>query len=139
VKFLKDLLDIMKVLRANDKVLDFDPVGSAVYMEEAKDLDVLVLYDAPSFLTDARWAFGPDWYLCAGEYSDTDESWGAIRKGAVNLIITVDRAWYDGMLKASRVCEALGLQDKGDRIIVHRIVRDGYDATDATARRDGTR
>lgn len=140
MRFLQETIDTSAMLSSMKLVKKFAVVGSALIDEKsAADLDFLVLIDANSFLTDGRWAFGTDWHLCAGEYSDTDDSWGAIRKGVVNLIVTVDPEWYSRALTANEVCVALKIADKGDRIVVYRVIRDGYDAAQAQARRNGER
>jgi hypothetical protein len=138
-KFFGLCVDTIQMLKDEPRVIKYAPVGSALYLDEAKDLDFLVLVDTggASWLP-ARWWFD-GFTLCGGEYDDQTEKWGATRKGLVNLIITVDPEWYSRMLTASAVCEALKLTDKGDRIVVHRVVRDGYDPEAANARRDGTR
>lgn len=134
-----------RMLREHSDVKEFCIVGSALYHPEPEDLDFLVLVDRLRFIpqdeddddTAARWMFGTDWHLCCGEYSDTDGTWGAVRNGDVNLIVTVDPEWYKRAKLANEVCHALKLMDKGDRIVVYRVVRDGYDAAAANARRDG--
>jgi hypothetical protein len=171
MKFYKEAVEVAKLMQHPD-VLDHDIIGSALYMDTAADLDVLVLFkDRPAvkrlpmaagesgmdldsleavladedgitgsgFLGYGRWMFGSDWCLCGVEYSDQDDTWGAIRKGSINLIMTNDEGWYKRSVTASRVCEALKLTNKDDRIVVYRVVRDGYDAESANARRDGSK
>lgn len=133
------VVDGTTLLKKYKVVKKFQLVGSACYHPDPKDVDFLVLLDAKSFLTDGRWAFGADWHLNAGEYSDTDESWGSLRRGDLNLICTVDAEWYERAVVANEVCCALQLQDKGDRIVVYRVVRDKYNAEQARVRRDGSR
>jgi hypothetical protein len=50
----------------------------------------------------------------------------SFRKGNVNLIVTGDAEFFELNKRASDVCVALGLKHKDDRILVHKIVRDGY-------------
>jgi hypothetical protein len=152
MKFEQEGVDTALMLSQHKRVLDYAIVGSARYLDEAKDLDFLVLAEGHAFmaLTNAngdwdddhqsvRWMFGSDWTLCGGEYDDQTDKWGAIRNGNVNLIVTVERDWYDRMKVASEVCTALKLADKGDRIVVHRVIRDGYSAEEANSKRDGSR
>lgn len=138
-----------RTLQGHSRVRKFAMVGSAVYHPAPNDVDFLVLVTGDSFtcfgedtpndlsMAAPRWAFGDDWELCSGEYDDQDDKWGAIRKGVVNLVITVDEGWYERMLLSSKVCEVLELMDKGDRIAVHRVIRDGYEPDVANAKRDG--
>lgn len=125
------------MLKANPKVVDFCVAGSALYHPEPKDLDFLVLCEGDNFTTDARWAFGSEFALCGVEYDDQGTQWGALRAGEVNLIVTVDPEWYKRAKLANEVCAALKLLDKGDRIVTYRVIRDGYNAEEANARRDG--
>lgn len=128
-----------QLLHTHPGVQRYRLVGSAVYCEDAKDVDILVLTqpehtefigstDAPN---PARWMFGSEWELCVGEYDDMDDKWGAIRKGPVNLIVTVDPDWFDRACTASDVCVALNLTRKRDRLLVWRIVRDGMNPLSA--------
>lgn len=161
--YVKEVLETTRMLHTHELVLDFALIGSALYHPEPKDLDFLVLVRGDSFFTgpphpnkraideqapdlefalldDAtskapRWAFGADWQLCGGEYDDQDDKWGAIRNGPVNLIVTVDPAWYARAQMANEVCHALRLMDKEDRIAVYHVIRDGYSADEANARR----
>lgn len=131
--------DTSMMLADHTDVVDFQLVGSACFDEEnAQDVDFLVLVGGSRFEEVGRWCFGSQWELCAGEY-DVEEPgiWGALRKGNANLIVTIDRAWYERAALANEVCVALKLKDKGDRIVVYRVVRDGYDAEDANKRRNG--
>lgn len=72
-----------------------------------------------------------DWCLCQGadgayqndkEYANT---WYAMRKGNINLIMTDDPAWYQRAVHATTVCKQRNILDKADRIIVFRWLRDG--------------
>lgn len=145
-ELVQAVIDTTVMLEKHPKVLACTMVGSALYHPEPQDIDFLVLLNAPRFfpadeddMLAGRWAFGSEWALC-GEYDDQDENiWGALRNGKANLIVTVNRGWYDLMVLSSKVCEALKLMDKGDRIVVHRVVRDGYEPHEANARRDGSR
>lgn len=151
MNILKEVVTGTDILKHTKGVKDFCLVGSCIYMgSEAKDVDFLVLCDAEDFNSghDAPWPeatqhangprhwFGSDWEM-APEYDDQDFTWGAIRKGNLNFILTVDPEWYKRYKLASEVCVALKLQDKADRIVVHRVVRDGYDAAAANNCRDG--
>lgn len=166
MRFLNETAATTKMLALIPRVVQFEVIGSVLIdPEAAKDLDFLVLVDdkptgrssfyaeaqadfepgidptfhQTGFLGCARWLFGEGWETCSGEYDDQDDKWGALRKGNVNLIVTTDKGWYDRALMASTVCEALKLTDKGDRIVAYRVIRDGYSAADANARRSGAR
>jgi hypothetical protein len=139
-------VDACSMLSAIPAVQKFQMVGSACYHPEPKDVDFLVLVEgAPGFFGDiedcdgAKFLFGSGWETCSGEYDDMDDKWGALRKGYVNLIVTIDPAWYERAKLANEVCCALKLMDKGDRIVAYRVIRDGYSAEVANQRRDGSK
>lgn len=142
-------VDTTIMLRDHPQVLKFQVIGSTLIEGvEAKDLDFLVLADARAFLPTgdcaepshvARWLFGPDWDCPAGEYDEQEDSvWGSLRRGDVNLIVTVKPEWYEGAALANEVCVALGLKEKADRIVTYRVVRDGQSAEVANSKRDGS-
>lgn len=121
-------------------IKEFDLVGSAVYHPEPKDIDFLVLIEDEDVLSAARYLPGmQSWTTKTGEYDDEDGKWGSFRAGNINVILTVDKGWYDRAKLANEVCHALKLMDKGDRIVVYRVIRDGYTAEQANSRRDGSK
>jgi hypothetical protein len=132
------VIDTSIFLAQQPRVKSFCLVGSSLYVEAPNDVDFLVLTSHTGF-SEAHSEDFDNWQLCGGQYDDQTDKWGAVRKGAVNLIITTDSAWFSRCKLASDVCHALKLQDKGDRIVVHRVVRDGYSPEEANARRDGSR
>lgn len=126
---IQQVVETMRMLDNHTNVIQSQHVGSLLIDGvEAKDIDFLVLMDNTRVVTDARWAFGGDWVLPSGEYSDTDDTWCAIRKGDINLILTNDARWYERCKLANEVCVALQVQDKKDRIRVYRVIRDGKSA-----------
>jgi hypothetical protein len=139
VKFLQETIETTQMLTAHAGVVSFCIVGSAIYHPEPADVDFLVHVCGETFISDARWAFGSDWTVLGGRYDNQNDKWGSIRKANVNLIVTTDGAWYERAKLANEVCVALKLMDKGDRIVAYRVIRDGYNAEQANARRDGRR
>lgn len=146
---LENVLQGTEYLSKCAAVKEFCLVGSAIYHPEPKDVDFLVYieqtpdpdlgYDALAarFLLD-----GPYWYTLANEYDDQTGQWCALRSSTfkdINLILTVDKGWYDRAKLANEVCHALKLMDKGDRVVVYRVVRDGDNAEMANTKRDGSR
>jgi hypothetical protein len=59
-----------------------------------------------------------------GNYDDKLGEWGAVRRGAINLIVTHSRTFYDGYLLATEVCKVLDLRDREQRVAVCEVVRD---------------
>lgn len=139
MKYLQECIDTSSMLAKHAKVLKFCVAGSAIYHADPQDLDFLVLVEGAGFISDARWAFGSEWETVGGRYADQTDAWGSIRHGKVNLICTVDPAWYERAALANEVCAALKLMDKGDRVVTYRVIRDGYNAEQANLRRDGGR
>lgn len=101
----------------------FFEIGSArIPGSHPQDVDFLVLWAGAN--TDfLDWDCG--WFPSLGE-EYLGDGWMSFRKGNVNLIVTGDAEFFELNKRASDVCVALGLKDKADRILVHKIVRDGY-------------
>lgn len=108
-------------LADNEAVLQFQPIGSAIYHPDAKDVDFLVLI-APESIGDVLQLFS-GWEPC-GSY-DGAADWYSMRRDDANLIITADANWFNLAVRANAVCVALKVMDKVDRKKVYRIVRDG--------------
>lgn len=129
------ILDTTKMLNTWDGVVDIALVGSALYMpaEEVGDVDFAVLigdgHEAMQYLDDTL-NEGDGWDWC-GEYDTALGEWGAIRRENVNLMITHSLAFFEGFKMAAQVCKVLRLQSKLDRMVVHRVVRDGMSADEA--------
>ena len=55
-----------------------------------------------------------------GDYSNED--FGAYRKGDLNLIVTHDKDYFDGFVKATKLAKKLNLLKKEDRISLFKAV-----------------
>lgn len=108
-------------LAANPWVVAFSRMGSSLVLANPKDVDFVVLIkeDAPNL----RWPF-PSFAACSSE-DYGDDSWCAVRKGHVNLIITKDEEFFDRTEMATKLIIRLHLTEKHDRQAVHKIVVDG--------------
>jgi hypothetical protein len=139
MKFMNDVISAstwLATLTAHEEAqgLQFSIVGSAVYMPDPKDVDIAVLLSEGSRLSDfctmisaskGSLLQGRGWDYCGEQYEfQQQDKWQAMRKGNINLLITVDKEWYVDACTASDVCAALNLQSKGDRVRVHRVVRE---------------
>lgn len=140
MKFFKDVVDASTWLAAlKCCVLEFTIVGSAVYREDPRDVDFLVLVkpdvgvqefcrrvsDDRGKISLDPLPYGKGWAYCGDQYENSvKDGWMTMRKGNVNLIVTEDKEWYDDCYTASEVCAALGLERKSDRVRVHRVIRD---------------
>lgn len=116
-------------IRTLPLVIEAAPIGSATYMPDPEDIDfaLLVNFDAIEYvaaLADAGW-------LPCSDYDTQTGQWAAVRRGPINLMVTHDRAFFDGYKRATEVCKALNLTHKADRIAVCRIVRDGMTAEES--------
>lgn len=132
MKFEKELAEASAWLSVHQHVACHTVVGSALYRDDAQDLDILVMLneDYPDGI--GLWVgeeIGEGW---SGSNYDTDGSWIAVRKDNVNLIVTDDLEVYTKYNAASQVCMALSLPTKAQRMIVYRIVRDGMNAKTAS-------
>lgn len=107
-------------------VLKFELCGAAVYLEPINDYDILIL-------AGENFAIAPDWEPCMSDaYETPDHNFRAYRKGLLNFIVLTDPDLYTRYSLASAVCAAVKVADKKDRIVVHRMIRDGK--TEAEAR-----
>jgi hypothetical protein len=126
-----EIIEGEAVLRSLPEIEAFSLIGSAMYLpaEQCHDVDFAVLtkdgVDAMGYLN--RLAFD-GWDHCGEEYDTQHGTWGAVRRGNLNLMVTHDRAWYERYLTAMQVCKVLKLTNKEDRIAVCRVVRDGLTA-----------
>lgn len=111
------------------------------------DVDFLILLREDEreyldqFLSNAtvEWP-GGYWTLCSkrteegqaiyNEDPNYSETWYALRRGNLNLIVTIDVAWYLRAIAATELCKVLNLRSKDDRIVVFRCVRDQTDEYD---------
>lgn len=116
-------------------VAEFALIGSASYLLDAEDVDFAVMLDigenAFDYVDQLR---SKGWSLCGGDYDTEGDTWAAVRCGDVNLMVTHSRPFFDGYLLATEVCKALKLQNKEERILVCKIVRDGLTAVQAFVR-----
>lgn len=123
IKIGKDLLSSLH------SVLDYALIGSAMYLEDAKDVDFAVLIDGDAIDYTTK-LHDTGWGLC-GDYDTGVGIWAAVRKGNLNFMVTHSPKFFQDYKTAMEVCKALKLTDKEDRIMVCRIVRDGFSATAA--------
>jgi hypothetical protein len=106
-------------------------VGSAMYLEDAKDLDMCVLFEGPKDQGSSAFNnFLAEWvnegFEICGDYDTSQEfKWAALRRGELNLIFCQDKEFFDKYLEASALCCALKLPTKEQRILVHQWIRDG--------------
>jgi hypothetical protein len=111
-----------------DGVCSVRAIGSALYLDDAKDLDVLVLVkDAAEFQALQEQAG----FVACGAYGEG--TWSAMRNGLINLLITQSNEWFRKCTVASDVCEVLKLKSKRDRVLVFRLVRDDMALFEAKA------
>ena len=100
-------------------------VGSEYIFGEGNDTDIL-------WLTEN--AVSGRQYLIESGYdceSDTrpeydDAKFYSLRQGRVNILVCADKEYYEKFLLAAEVCKGLQLKDRDDRVLVHKIVRDGH-------------
>ena len=122
------------MLGAHPAVIAYHPVGSwcVIGVDDPRDKDYLVLIFGRT-IEEAKNMF-PGWSTCGTDFSggiNKGSHWFSVRRGEYNLIVTTDLEWYEGGRRAQRVCEALRVSNKMQRIIVWNIVRDGLDAVAA--------
>jgi hypothetical protein len=125
------------MLRDWPRVTEFSLIGSAMYLpaESCGDVDFAVLVgDGTSYVDHiAELIADHGFQACGEQYECATGTWGAARRGNLNLIVTHDRAFYDGYKLAMEVCAALRLTDKKDRIAACKVVRDRMPASKVRA------
>ncbi len=105
--------------------IDHKMVGSAYTYdrEKANDVDMLVLV---SDLDAAVEHCNGGGYVEHDEHIDyDDERSHPVKLGKTNLLLTSDHDWFAGFVRAAEVCRYLQLEERAQRVIVHKIVRDG--------------
>lgn len=114
-------------------VIDYELVGSAAYCLHPNDVDYAALFgpddDFQSFVEDC---YATGWTECRAEngkkYDQTN--WTILRRGPLNFLLTQDREQYMLYTRAMRVCRALNLRDKAQRVLVCQIIQDGVNPFD---------
>ena len=102
-------------------------VGSTYVFGEGNDKDVLVLVE--NAIQARNHALERGWRLeTTREYEGT--KFYSLRRGDDNVLIVEDPEYYADFLTASEVCRYLQLADKNDRVMVHKIIRDGHRLTE---------
>ena len=99
-------------------------IGSYHAFGEGNDMDFVVLVDDGHAAVDALEELGFT-NSQNSEYVNFNDEFVAMRRGAVNLMVTPSQQFYADSVKAFLVCKVLKLHEKGDRIRVHQIVVDG--------------
>lgn len=120
----KEIAEASSSLSQLPRVIKWALIGSALYMAHAADVDFIVLVNDDA-IKYAQELVETGWARCCGDYDNRDMSWTSIRRGNVNLMITHDSAFYGRYERAMQVCKYLQLTNKGDRVAVCQIVRDG--------------
>ena len=109
-------------------VKDWAPVGSRETVNpppQDTDQDYMVLCAGLQQLNQLKKAITSDGFTVDGKnYEGT--TWTSYRKGDLNLIVTCDNRLYYRTVLAARICKALNLKDKEDRITVHGMLRQLY-------------
>lgn len=115
-----------RIIAGLPKVVASRMIGSATYLSDPFDVDYLVQVDAGCAVEYVGGHLAS--FMSCGEYDTTDGAWAAVRKGGVNIIVTIDAQFYDLFGRATEVCKALRLVHKDQRVAVCQIVRDGKTA-----------
>lgn len=115
----------LKLLPSHGGHIEARLVGSEYIFGEGKDTDILWL---TANAVGARQYLIDEGYTCESdtrpEYDDA--KFYSLRQGRVNILVCADKEYYDKFLLAAEVCKGLQLRDRDDRVLVHKIVRDGY-------------
>ena len=124
-----------KVIAGLPDVICFSLIGSAMYLEDANDVDFVVLTEWRKASSLACELINKGWSPCSNYEVSDDTKVGqfeAVRLGNLNLIITYDLKFYTDYKTAMEVCKALRLIHREDRVAVCQIVRDGRSANEVS-------
>ncbi len=110
-------------------------VGSSYTVGRGMDLDIVVHVKDTD---EACCALDDAGYECnSKDYEDSTDTFKCLRNGLVNVMLVSDAEWYDKFVLAAEVCKTLQLQEKWERIAVHRVIMDGEDAHTAKSTAQG--
>lgn len=132
LNIVRETAEAVAIIKAMRGVFDYAMVGSALYLPgSAHDIDFAVMLaegtGATELATELTQEYPNPWFAC-GEYDADAGTWCSVRRGNLNLMLTHDRAFFDGYVKAMEVCKVLRLESKDQRIAVCKVVRDGLSA-----------
>jgi hypothetical protein len=126
---IQDVIEASKVALEVPGRIDSDLVGSAHTVGDgfqANDVDILVLV---TDLADAiDWCHAQGFESMDGRKDYAFEVSHPVKRGKTNLLLTQDGPWYRRFKAAAEVCRYLQLTDRTQRVVVHKIVRDGHTA-----------
>jgi hypothetical protein len=125
--------DVMSDLYTAGLVAELQPIGSWHAFGEGQDIDYVVfVYGYPDIPNPMQYAVDQlidEGYTVSSSAtpssSNSGDNFTAMRKGRVNLLVTVDKDFRENSRRAFEVVCALNLRDKSDRIKVHQIIVDG--------------
>lgn len=102
-------------------------VGSTYIVGEGKDIDLLAFAEDRDAIETALQVRG---YVREGgeSYNPQEDEFVSMRKDEFNVILTSDREFFASWVQAAEVCKYLKLADKEQRVMVHRIIVDGWSA-----------
>lgn len=97
-------------------------VGSTYILGQGADVDVLVrVADMKSFAQRLE----AEGWIREGNASYPVGDFISMRKDDFNLLLVEEEKYFNAWKLAAEVCKALKLHFKDDRVLVHRVVRDG--------------
>lgn len=102
-------------------------LGSALYLPNPTDIDIGALLHPGYSLAQYGVMLAERGWQLQGNYHGAGPTWNSFTKGDVNLLVMTSRERMEKFVLAMRVCEGLQLKERGDRIIVCQIIRDGMD------------
>jgi hypothetical protein len=98
---------------------------------QGEDLDIVVLCADPGATLPLKMRMEEAGYRATGGESGEDDEFTTLRKGDVNVMLTVDEDWWWNFVKSAEVCKALHLRYKWERVAVHRVLMNDEDAETA--------
>jgi len=112
-----------QVMQQSEFFLDAQMTGSRVICDPAPtdtDEDWIVLAKNHGYLTPL---FVDGWEDCSPDGLYVDPEFNALRKGEVNLIVTIDYKFFCNFVEATHVAKELNLTDKMNRIFLFHYIQ----------------
>lgn len=137
-RLLSTTIHAARLLKGHADVASWCPIGSALIEGvDPQDYDCMVLLK-PGIDPMSWWPTRSTVWEPCSDYDAESGEWRAIRefdadeeKLRLNFIVTSNKEQFARSITASEVCEALRITEKRTRIVVWRIVRDGFDVESA--------
>jgi len=120
------------IVNALPRVIKSDLIGSAMFSEQAKDVDMLVLISRETDPSDYFGYLAETGWLKDYDYELMSSNFYSFRKDMINIIITQSPEFYTRFYRAMLVCKYLKVPTRLERSVVCDIVINGRNPSEAS-------